>query len=195
MARCRVKDGKYPSIEERLVQYIDDRAKLYQQDKCGLYWQILQEKATEFAAEQMPGQPFPASPGWLDGVLKRHGIIGVSLHGEANDIDANTASSLMTQFRNTLHALCAANGFIGEDGAYDYSRIYNADQTGLFYQKLPNRIYCRKEDRKSLSGVKQMKDKSRVTVMLCASAKNKVSLPIGGHLAGGGLARLDEASR
>jgi hypothetical protein len=49
------------------------------------------------------------------------------------------------------------------------NRIYNADQTGLFFNKLPNRIYVDKEA-KDYCGVKQMKSKDRVTLMVATSA-------------------------
>ena len=49
------------------------------------------------------------------------------------------------------------------------NRIYNADQTGLFFNKLPNRIYVDKAA-KDYRGVKQMKSKDRVTLMVATSA-------------------------
>ena len=48
--------------------------------------------------------------------------------------------------------------------------VYNADQTGLYYQKLPNRMYVDANQKSSYAGVKQMKDKTRVTLMVCTSA-------------------------
>ena len=49
-------------------------------------------------------------------------------------------------------------------------RIYNADQTGLYYQKLPNRIYLNKDYKKDCKGAKQMKDKTMITLMVCTAA-------------------------
>ena len=50
------------------------------------------------------------------------------------------------------------------------ARIYNADQTGLFYKKLPNIIYINKAEQKNYSGNKQMEAKDRITLMVCTSA-------------------------
>ena len=50
------------------------------------------------------------------------------------------------------------------------SKIYNADQTGLFYNKLPNRMYLRKEQVKNTRGVKLMKSKDRLTLMVATAA-------------------------
>lgn len=49
-------------------------------------------------------------------------------------------------------------------------RILNADQTGLFYQKLPNHTFCDELTRDTIRGCKQMKDKTRITLMVCTSA-------------------------
>jgi len=43
-----------------------------------------------------------------------------------------------------------------DDIVWQMKRIYNADQTGLFYQKLPNRIYVDKDLKKDCAGAKQM---------------------------------------
>ena len=52
---------------------------------------------------------------------------------------------------------------IFEEKIFTPSTLYNADQTGLFYQKLPNSLYIKKGGK---SGIKAMKDKTRVTVMV-----------------------------
>ncbi|MGH7974277.1 MAG: hypothetical protein ACREBR_02030, partial [bacterium] len=48
--------------------------------------------------------------------------------------------------------------------------IYNADLTGLYYSMLPNRIYINKSQKGVFRGVKQMKSKDRVTLMICTAA-------------------------
>ena len=51
--------------------------------------------------------------------------------------------------------------------------VYNADQTGLFYIKLLNRLYVQIENRKDYKGAKQMKSKDRIFLMICTSANSK----------------------
>lgn len=69
-----------------------------------------------------------------------------------------------------------------ENDVRDLNRIYNADQTGLFYQKLPNHFYCHTSNASSARGVKWMRDKNRLTLMVCTSAKgDKVPLALIGH--------------
>ena len=44
--------------------------------------------------------------------------------------------------------------------------VYNADQTGLYYQKLQNRVYVDEANKKDYSGVKQIKEKNRITIIM-----------------------------
>ncbi|GFV55293.1 tigger transposable element-derived protein 1 [Trichonephila clavipes] len=54
-----------------------------------------------------------------------------------------------------------------EDGVYSADQVFNADKTGLYWKKLPNRTYIAK-DEKTASGHKASKD--RVTLLLCSNA-------------------------
>ncbi|GFT66566.1 tigger transposable element-derived protein 1 [Trichonephila clavipes] len=54
-----------------------------------------------------------------------------------------------------------------EDGGYSADQVFNADETGLYWKKLPNRTYIAK-DEKTASGHKASKD--RVTLLLCSNA-------------------------
>jgi hypothetical protein len=68
-----------------------------------------------------------------------------------------------------------------EDKNIPIECIYNGDQTGLYYQKLPNRVYISKDNKATVAGVKQMKDKTRITAMICTAADgSKVPLAIVG---------------
>ncbi|GFT89062.1 tigger transposable element-derived protein 1 [Trichonephila clavipes] len=54
-----------------------------------------------------------------------------------------------------------------EDGDYSADQVFNADETGLYWKKLPNRTYIAK-DEKTASGHKASKD--RVSLLLCSNA-------------------------
>ena len=157
----RVRLRRYEAVEKELVSYVNYRARAYQQDKLGLSWLILKDKAISIynrlfpAPERDRSDPgFKASCSWISKTLQRYNLVGISLHGEANDIKVAEAAVAMQEFRQRLEKLCLDNGLIDDNGQYDYCRVYNADQTGLFYQKLPNRIYCDRAARKDLKGVK-----------------------------------------
>jgi hypothetical protein len=48
--RSRV--SPYEDVKEKLLQYIELRAQLYERDKCSLSWAVLKQKA-RFYAEQL----------------------------------------------------------------------------------------------------------------------------------------------
>ncbi|GFY04124.1 tigger transposable element-derived protein 1 [Trichonephila clavipes] len=54
-----------------------------------------------------------------------------------------------------------------EDGDYSADQVFNADGTGLYWKRLPNRTYIAK-DEKTASGHKESKD--QVTLLLCSNA-------------------------
>ncbi|GFW22895.1 tigger transposable element-derived protein 1 [Trichonephila clavipes] len=63
-----------------------------------------------------------------------------------------------------------------EDGDYSADQVFNADETGLYWKKLPNRTYIAK-DEKTASGHKASKD--RVTLLLCSNASgDRMSKPL-----------------
>jgi hypothetical protein len=129
----------------------------YQSDHCGLSWLVLRDRALLIAESKLSGEllsRFKASAGWLNNVLKRNDLVGVKLHGEGGEINLQEAEETMKTYRLKLSKLI-------KDNDISLDRIFNADQTGLFYQKLPNRVYCDASLRESIRGVKQMKDKNR----------------------------------
>ena len=113
---------------------------------------------------------FTASNGWITGVLKRNGKISINLHGEADNMIDEAAAALMNPWLKGFHKQI-------EDLAVPQDIIHNADQTGSFYTKLPNRIYVDKVERKNYAGNKQMKEKYRITLMVCTSAAGE-KLPL-----------------
>jgi DDE superfamily endonuclease/Tc5 transposase DNA-binding domain len=171
----REKPSQFPNLEEKLIAYINLRAAYYKYDKCGVSYGLLKAKAYKFAKE-MEIDGFQASNGWLHNTLKRHGKIGVSLHGEADTIPLEVRLKTMEEWKtNEFHQLIEKYNVKPE-------HIYNADQTGLFYQKLPNRIYIDKANKKDYAGAKQMKDKTRITLMVCTAADgSKVPLSVVGR--------------
>jgi hypothetical protein len=85
--RQRVKPGKYLAVENKLVEFLEDRKA--QGIKNDLSWLVLSEKALELSKDILsePLQAtFKASAGWLYGVLHRNGFIHVDLTGNDNNI-------------------------------------------------------------------------------------------------------------
>jgi hypothetical protein len=93
----------------------------------------------------------------------------IALHGEGMEMSPEMQVQNKTKFLAQLYACM-------EKYNIPFERLYNADQTGLFYKKMPNRIYLDKGN-EDFHGVKQMKSKDRVTIMVCTSAEGE-KLPL-----------------
>lgn len=103
-------------------------------------------KARELATQlfdEVALRSFKASNGWIYSLLKRNNSIGVKLHGEAGEISNEEAQELLLQFRSNLALE------LEKHNIKDLGQVYNGDQTGLFYQKLPNHAYIHREERQT----------------------------------------------
>jgi hypothetical protein len=139
--RKRVRKGKFDDVGEKLIEYIMLRARLYKRDKCGLSWALMTEKALKFgAALGYSAEAFSASPQWLRNTLQKNHKIGINLHGEAAEMDDAERATIMGEWRTSFHALIEKHNLTPDV-------IYNADQTGLYHTKLPNRLYINKSKR------------------------------------------------
>ena len=161
----RQMEREFADIEEKLANYLYLRSQLYHQDKLGTSWSILRAKCLKWAKE-MGHKDFKCGDWWIQNMLQTYNLTGVNLHGEANDIPEEERSAEMAKFRAKLDSKIKELG-IGPEC------LYNADQTGLFYQKLPNWLYVSKDEKSKFAGVTQIKDKTRITVMVCTATNGK----------------------
>ncbi|GFT04802.1 tigger transposable element-derived protein 1 [Nephila pilipes] len=123
-------------------------------EKAGAIFQDLKRDVTETEGESsQAGEGFKASRGRFDNFKKRSGIHSVIRHGEASGGDIKAAEKVFEKL-------------ISEDG-YLPQQVFNCDETGLFWKKLPRRTFITAEE-KSLPGHKAMKD--RLTLALCANS-------------------------
>lgn len=122
-------------------------------------------KALELHQHLLSNQPsrsdtnimeFKASRGWFEKFRRRTGIHSVLRHGEAASSDHKAAEKYVEDFGK----------FVDLEG-YAPDQVFNCDETGLFWKKMPKRTYITKEE-KLLPGHKPMKD--RLTLLLCANA-------------------------
>lgn len=105
---------------------------------------------------------FVASKGWFSNFRTRMGLKSVVRHGEAASSDVSAAKEYLEVFENII-----------EEGGYVPQQVFNCDETGLFWKKLPKRTYITKEEA-SLPGHKPMKD--RLTLMMCANASGDLKI-------------------
>ncbi|XP_052746342.1 tigger transposable element-derived protein 4-like [Bicyclus anynana] len=112
---------------------------------------MLQQKANELA--QRFDEDFVFTPSWVQRFRARHGIVGRITSVEVASVDKGTVDNWMTQKWPTIW-----EGYRPED-------IFNADETGLFYNMKPDRISKFKGE--NCSGGKMAE--TRLTIMVAAN--------------------------
>ncbi|BFZ12502.1 hypothetical protein BsWGS_15541 [Bradybaena similaris] len=117
---------------------------------------LLTEDAGKGTADQEPHPEFKASRGWFEKFKRRTGIHSVVRHGEASSSDQKGAEEFVRKFEQLV-----------KDEGYIAQQVFNCDDTGLFWKKMPRCIYITEEEKK-MPGHKPMKD--RLTLALCSNA-------------------------
>ena len=136
-----------PELELALKEFV-----LYYQHKTILSDAMLIEKAKLLASGlEIPEGTLQFSSGWLHKFKDRNGIRQEKLHGESESAD----NAAIIEALPLLRDKCAN---------YPLERIYNMDETGLFYRLEPDRTLATKR----LSGCK--KNKERISIALCVNA-------------------------
>ncbi|XP_050454180.1 tigger transposable element-derived protein 1-like [Cataglyphis hispanica] len=128
--------------------------------------ELIQEKARHYFNQLKDLEPsssscsrnvtFSASNGWFAGFVQRYALHNVKIQGEAASADETAAMN----YRKVLAEII-------DDGGYCPDQIFNADETGLFWKKMPSRTLIAKSE-KTASGFKAAKD--RITLLLCSNA-------------------------
>ncbi|XP_070614807.1 tigger transposable element-derived protein 1-like [Erythrolamprus reginae] len=100
---------------------------------------------------------FTASKGWFDNFQRRYGLRSMSLHGETASADTGAAEEYV---HGTFKEII-------EEGAYLPEQVFNMDETGLLWKRMPLHTFLMKEKAKA-SGFKAQKD--QVTLIMCGNA-------------------------
>ena len=105
---------------------------------------------------------FKASRGWFNRFKQRSGIHSVVRHGEAASADKDAAEKFVGELKKFV-----------ESEEFTPDQVFNCDETGLFWKKIPKRTYITEEE-KALPGHKPMKD--RLTLLFCANASGDLKI-------------------
>jgi hypothetical protein len=76
---------------------------------------------------KLENDQFKVSIGWLDSFKKRHNIVWNGVCGESKDVD----ESVVNENKPKLLELISP---------YEHKNIYNADETGLLFSGITNKI-------------------------------------------------------
>ena len=118
--------------------------------------------AGEGTSAQEPRPDFKALRGWFEKFKRRTGIHSVVRHGEASSADQKAADEFVRKFEQLV-----------SDEGYIPQQVFNCDETGLFWKKMPRRTFITVEEKK-MPGHKPMKD--RLTLALCANASGDLKV-------------------
>ena len=150
----RQRKGLIHEMEKLLAIWFDDQMQkrmpmslLIIQAKARSIFETLKAREVEESTET-----FTASHGWFQRFRRRFNLHNRSISGEAASADVEAAEKFVDQFEEII-----------EKGSYSPEQIFNVDETGLFWKKMPERSYIHKED-KTRPGFKAFKD--RVTLLL-----------------------------
>nr|XP_020670660.1 tigger transposable element-derived protein 1-like [Pogona vitticeps]XP_020670661.1 tigger transposable element-derived protein 1-like [Pogona vitticeps]XP_020670663.1 tigger transposable element-derived protein 1-like [Pogona vitticeps] len=102
-----------------------------------------------------PQEEFKASRGWFHKFQKRSGIRSITKHGKAASSGHAAPEAFELDFVKFL-----------KEEEYLPQQVFNCDETGLFWEKMPNRTFITQDEQK-MPGHKPMKD--RLTLLLCAN--------------------------
>nr|XP_033813974.1 tigger transposable element-derived protein 1-like [Geotrypetes seraphini] len=106
---------------------------------------------------------FLASKGWVDKFRHRYGLRNVRVTGEAASANQEAAREFPATFKQLI-----------EEKGYEPEQAFNADETALFWKKMPQRTFISKEDKRA-PGFKAARD--RLTMLLCANAVGHIIKP------------------
>ncbi|CAM9109905.1 unnamed protein product, partial [Discosporangium mesarthrocarpum] len=109
---------------------------------------------------------FTASDKWVRNFVQRKGLQGKSLHGEEIRTDNGTIADGIKSIRS----ICAG---------YPLTHIYGVDETVLFYNLLPRKIYLvEQEQQGTVRETRWMKAEDRFSALLCTNASGKHKIPL-----------------
>ena len=146
--RKKIRSVIYENVDQTLLKWFT----LQRSRDVPISGPLMQEKARQFAVE-FGHADFKASSGFLDSFKARHGITFRAVCGESATANVEGATQWIA---NVLPQLLHS---------YSEEDIYNADESALFYECLPNRTMAFKSD--NCSGGK--KSKVRITLLFCCN--------------------------
>lgn len=153
-----LKGAQYDNMEKCLVDYVSH----LRSNNLPVSGDLIREKALEFA-NKAGNSNFKASNGWFENFKQRNNIRHFTISGSENLVDESIVSTWKEETYNTIFS------------KYEKDNIYNADETGLFYELMPASTYNIFGSQNKSSS----KSKKRVTVLLCTNMTgNKKLMPL-----------------
>jgi hypothetical protein len=144
----RKKDSLIADMERFLMIWIHDQTSRHVPLSHGIIQNKAQSLFDEMKAkkgETVKDADFGASRGWFDGFKRLSNLYDIKVQGGAAAADTVAAESFPRDLAKII-----------EDGGCSKDQIFNVDETGLFWKKMPSRTFIAKEE-KSMPGFKAAK--------------------------------------
>lgn len=129
----RQRSSVMEELEKTLSIWIDMQA----QRKIPLTTAVIQEKARSLHKaliqknkDETTAEPFVASKGWFERFKNRYSLHNVKKMGEAASADSEAAREYPEELRAII-----------DKGGYTPQQVYNVDETGLFWKRMPSRTF------------------------------------------------------
>ena len=162
-AICKQRMGPLTEMEKLLMTWVDDQTS----KKVPLSLMLIQAKARSLyddikKRDKITQGTFVASHGWFNRFKKRANLHNISIQGESASADVQAADDFPQLLREII-----------EEHDYLPEQIFNVDETGLYWKKMPGRTYISALEKK-MPGFKCAKD--RITILLGGNATGDCKL-------------------
>lgn len=124
---------------------------------------LLQARARRIAAE-LGVNGLKGSPHFIQNWAARYRLYNVARWGQGRSANVAGAAAFVAEIRTELEA-------------YPLDRIYNMDETGPFYRRIPNQAYVEAGRRRRARGTEAMTAKERVTLVLACNVTGTHTIP------------------
>lgn len=161
----KISTVKYEDLEDLLITWFKEK----RSEGYVVTGITLKRQALRFANE-IGLLSFKSSNGWLQKFKNRWGVRALAVTGELLDsVEDSEVLSFLSNFTAYI-----------EENQLSPCQVYNSDETGLFFKKLPSKTFVT-QDEKSAPGRKSCKE--RITVQMCCNSTgdNKVRLMVIGR--------------
>ena len=133
-------------------------SKVLWQKALSLYEDFQKKDGTEEETK-----PFTGGREWLYRFRNRFNLKNIKVIRDVASADEEAAATFPAELKKVI-----------KERKYDSRQIFNCDETGLFWKKMPNRTYIHKSE-KQAPGFKAWKD--RLTLVLCGNAAGYMIKP------------------
>ncbi|UYV77714.1 TIGD1 [Cordylochernes scorpioides] len=115
-----------------------------------------QEQLPSFSSTEKKPNFLASHDGWFERFKIRYSLHSLKLKGELTSGDVDAAQEYPANFAEIIN-----------ENSYTPDQVFNADESGLFWKKMPERTYVSKFY-KSASGHRAAKD--HITILFCSNA-------------------------